>query len=188
MCIISITSLALCALRIRQVRCRVWYVHIRRRLRVARSSLPGNAKASSGGMGNDAILHVFFVWSPHHIINADAWRVNRHKINKVMLKANFGLQLPDGNLISYKEILSPFNIYRILGVNDDRFVLIPKEDQTGLQNTIFLADENGVRKYKRNNDDLQSVNFSEIPQYVLTKVCPKLVDIINYNSCDLNNK
>lgn len=105
-----------------------------------------------------------------------------------MLKANFGLQLPDGNLISYKEILSPFNIYRILGVNDDRFVLIPKEDQTGLQNTIFLADENGVRKYKRNNDDLQSVNFSEIPQYVLTKVCPKLVDIINYNSCDLNNK
>ncbi|MGM9929312.1 MAG: hypothetical protein ACI35P_15315 [Bacillus sp. (in: firmicutes)] len=104
-----------------------------------------------------------------------------------MLKAHFCLQLPNGNFISYKEILSPFNIYRIQGVNDDRFVLIPKEDQTGLQNTIFLADENGVRKYKPNNDVLESVNFSEIPQYVLTNVCPELANIIYHNSCDLNN-
>ena len=34
-------------------------IHIRRGLRVAHSSLPGNAKASSGGMSNGTIFHAF---------------------------------------------------------------------------------------------------------------------------------
>ena len=96
-----------------------------------------------------------------------------------MLTADLCYHLPDGDLISYKEILSPFSIYRLQSDNNETFVLIPKEGQDGLQNTIFLADENGVRKCDQNYDVLQRVPVSNIPQDMLIKVCEFLVNTIS---------
>ena len=97
-----------------------------------------------------------------------------------MEKAEFGIILPNGDLISYDEILSPILVYRILGISEDRFILIPRENQKGFNNTIFLADENGVKECKDGDSMIEKkkVDASDIPQYVLTNVCFDLVKII----------
>lgn len=104
-------------------------------------------------------------------------RVKRHKKKRcIMLKAEFMLPLPNGDKISFDEILSPFIVYRVQGLIKDEFLLIPKEGQTGLLKTIFMADEKGARKY----DMILEPNRSDIPQNIQTKVCADLINMICY--------
>ena len=118
-----------------------------------------------------------------------------------MLEAEFLLQLPSGEFISYKKILSPFKIYSFLN-RDELFLLIPKPDQLGLKDTTIFANKSGIRicthgKWPnfltvkiRNiipckmNKRIIEISWDQIPNDILSVACSQLIKEIQYN---LNN-
>ena len=117
----------------------------------------------------------------------------------IMVEAEFLLQLPSGEFISYKNILSPFKIYSFLD-RDELFLLIPKPDQIGLKDTTIFANKFGIRicihgkwltsltvKIKniipcKMNKSIIEISWDQIPNDILSVVCSQLIKEIQYNS------
>ena len=116
-----------------------------------------------------------------------------------MENADFLLQLPSGELISYEGILSPFKIYSFLN-RDEFFVLIPKPEQAGLKNTTVFANKYGIRicthgkwptsltvKIRniipcQENKSIIEISWDQIPNEMLSIMCSQLIKGIQYNS------
>ena len=117
----------------------------------------------------------------------------------IMVEAEFLLQLPSGEFISYKNILSPFKIYSFLD-RDELFLLIPKPDQIGLKDTTIFANKSGIRicthgkwptsltvKIRniipcKENKSIIEISWDQIPNEVLSIMCSQLIKGIQYNS------
>jgi len=113
-----------------------------------------------------------------------------------MLVPEFLLPLPSGQIISYEEILSPFDIYSY-GRKYESWILIPKEEQKGLQGIIIYANETGIRVLHRNNSfggivsklkttstcpksEFKKIGLVKITTDIIGNICEQLVLEIHY--------
>lgn len=116
-----------------------------------------------------------------------------------MLKGQIYLELSNGELISYEEILSIFDIYNFvqkpIAANEktgENFILIPNKAIYDVE-VIYKANENGITEYKRtpnsfyseirdllliNDKKLIKVSFDNIPQEIQNIICSELINKI----------
>lgn len=106
-------------------------------------------------------------------------------------------QLPSGELISYDEIFSPFDIY-VLESHTNSYILIPKQNQEGLEGVVIIANNNGIRIRRRggwtksvvsnirtiiackSTNQLSLIGYQTIPLEYQDTICAHLVKQIKY--------
>ena len=108
-------------------------------------------------------------------------------------------QLPSGELISYDDIFSPFEIY-VVASHPNSYLLIPKQNQEELDGVVIVANSVGIRICRRggwpksvvpnihtiiackSNNKLSLVGYQSIPLQCQDVICDRLVKQIKYQS------
>lgn len=116
-----------------------------------------------------------------------------------MLKAEFLKCLPNGQLVSENDVLSPFIIYTYT-FHPGLYILVPKPEQRGLQNIAIVCNQNGIRviNYKgwpqslaskiatsvacNSDGNFKQEGINHIPTDVRDVICEQLIKKIQYQN------
>lgn len=114
-----------------------------------------------------------------------------------MLESRFSLELPSGDLITYEEIFSPFEIY-VTRKHLDVYILIPKPEQESLQGIVIIGNATSIRicKFKGwprafvpnirqsvnccHNNMFSLIDYANIPTDIQDTIASKLIKHISY--------